>query len=119
MLVQEVEVPEGMEEITKGPGFRETARALVTREPERFGENQPGEPIRGEEVHPWFELGLNDIAHCQLAGDAKDPNDLRHCALLLEDGSGFVLNAKNPPAHAPWSKRSTAAGGEGSWPTCL
>ncbi|MGW5647971.1 hypothetical protein ACWEV3_00840 [Saccharopolyspora sp. NPDC003752] len=84
---------DGIRQLSRGWG--DVGRALVGRAPEEFGKNKPGEPLRGEEVLAWFELSRSDVAGCRLAGDTRYPGQVRHCALLLPDGSGFVLNANS------------------------
>lgn len=78
-----------------GRGWGDVGRVLVGKKPEEFGKNEAGKPLRDQEVAAWFELARTDIIDCQLAGDARYPEQVRHCALLLADGSGFVLNAKS------------------------
>ncbi|SFS31378.1 hypothetical protein SAMN05660874_00114 [Saccharopolyspora flava] len=74
--------------------FSEMGRILVGKETERFGANQPGEPLSNKPVATWFELALQDIVDCRTVGEQKQPH--RYCGLQFADGSGFVLNARTP-----------------------
>ncbi|QUH03615.1 hypothetical protein HUO13_24825 [Saccharopolyspora erythraea] len=78
-----------------GRGWGDVGRALVGKVPEKFGGNEAGEPLRGDEVASWFELARPDVVDCRPAGDTRFPERVRHCALMLADGSGFVLNARS------------------------
>lgn len=74
--------------------FSEMGRILVGKETEQFGWNTPGEPISSKPVTTWFEIALHDVVDCRTVGEKKDSH--RYCGLQFADGSGFVLNARNP-----------------------
>lgn len=76
-----------------GHGWGDVGRALVGTLPEEFGGNAPGEPLRCEQVTPWFALGRQEIADCRVVGPERRPTQ---CALVLQDGSGFALDARLP-----------------------
>lgn len=79
-----------------GRGWGDVGRALAGTTPEKFGKNEPGEPLDALEVSSWLEIAPGDVADFSVVGPQKSSPQWRHCALQLADGSGFVLNGKTP-----------------------